>query len=707
MIKILAGLTGLATLGLAVGTIAGPVPVYLPILSLAVLLVLLVADGVPLIKTRVPLVMRFLIGLFAVSFVALALVASANGAGLIPETFQPFLPQTGSSIISAILAIAHLAISYIPVIRRIAEMANPFFEAKDRSQLEMGIFGRWPMSLKALGLGLFGVIIVLNVIQVYLLVRFNFWYNVFYTALQDKNASVFWTQLLVFTFLATIWIIRGMTEAYLTGILKLHWREWLTERYMRQWLSDKVHYRLALDRKSTDNPDQRISEDVRDFTDQSFDFYINIFSTSLNLYAFVQILWTISAQFPYKVGGFDLSNVPGYLVWVVLAFAILVTYITHLVGRPLIPLQFGRQKVEADFRYNLVRVRENSEQIALLQGEEVERVGLLERYKAIFDNTLSIIYRNLKLTIVTLGYAQINAIFPLVLLAPAYFATESMKFGDLQQTSDAFTNVQSSVSFFITSYATLAVFKAIIDRLTTFDHAIEQADAARNDGVEVVPAKGVAAISGDNVDVRLPTGERLLNKLAFALRKGERTLVTGESGAGKTTLFRVLAGIWPYGKGRVTLPRDESVMLLPQQPYFPLGTLAGAMAYPLPAGTFSTEQFSKALEQVGLPQWSDKLEASENWSSVLSGGEKQRISVARAILRKPAWLLLDEATSAMDEENEGGLYNLLRQALPDTTVVSIGHRSSLAKLHDRRLGIVKGDDGARLEEMPLAALGNV
>lgn len=705
MIRMLAGLTGLATLGFGVGAILGPVPFYLPILGLAVIAALLVADGIPWPTSRVPTVMRFLIGLFALSFVVLAIIASASNAGALPDFFVPFLPQAGSSIISAILVIAHLGICYIPVVRRIIDMANPFFEAENHTQLRMGIFGNWSMSLRALGLGLFGVIIILNVVQVYLLVRFNFWGNTFYTALQEKNGPVFWVQLGVFTILATIWIVRGMLEYYLTGILKLHWREWLTGRYVSQWLSDKVHYRLELDRKSTDNPDQRISEDVRDFTDQSFDFYISIFSTSLNLYAFVQILWGISAKFPYTIAGFDLSNIPGYLVWMVLVFAIVVTYLTHLVGRPLVALQFKRQKVEADFRYNLVRVRENNEQIALLHGEDVEQVGLMERFKSIFDTVLAVLYRQVKLTCVTLAYAQINVILPFLLLGPAYFATESMKFGDLQQTSDAFGNVQSAVSFFITSYASLAVFKSIVDRLTTFDHAIEQADAARNDGVELGSVVKASSISGNNVDVDLPTGETLLSKIGFALRKGERTLVTGPSGSGKTTLFRVLAGIWPYGKGKVSLPKDESVMLLPQQPYFPLGTLGRAMAYPLAESAFSKQQFEEALGKVGLPQLTNMLDVTENWSNLLSGGEKQRIALARAILRKPAWLMLDEATSAMDEDSEASLYKLIREALPETTIISIGHRSSLAALHDRRLAVVSEGAVSRIEEQPLSAFG--
>ncbi|MBP0577914.1 ABC transporter ATP-binding protein/permease [Labrys sp. LIt4] len=705
MIRLLAGLSGLATLAFATGSVLGGVPFYLPILSLVVTGVLLIADGVPVSTSRVPLVVRFLIGLFAFSFIVLAGLVWADEAGLVPEALQSFLPRASSPIIAAILVIVHLVICYVPVVRRIIDMANPFFEARTPTRLSMGYLGSWPMSLRTLGLGLFAIIIVLNVVQVYLLVRFNYWQNLFFTALQQKDGPVFWTQLAVFSMLATVWVIRGMLEMYFTGVLKLYWRQWLSERYVAQWLSDKVSYRLALDRKSTDNPDQRISEDVRDFIDQVFDFYVNIFMTSLSLYAFVQILWQISANFPYSIGSFDLSSIPGYLVWVVLIYAIGVTYLTHLVGRPLIALQFRFQKVEADFRYNLVRVRENSEQIALLHGEEVEQRGLKERFGAIFGTGLSVLYRRIKLTCVTLAYAQANVVLPYLLLAPAYFATQNMTFGVLSQTSDAFGNVQSGVSFFITSYASLAVFKAVVDRLTTFDHAIEEADAARNQGVKIERSVDANALSGSAVDILLPSGETLLEKVGFDIRKDERTLVTGASGSGKTTLFRVLAGIWPYGKGKISEPDEGAIMLLPQRPYFPLGTLARVMAYPLNADSFSKQELAEVLKKVGLSHLTDMLDVEQNWAGILSGGEQQRVAIARAILRKPTWLLLDEATSAMDEKSEASVYNLIREALPETTIVSIGHRSSLAAHHDRRLDVVRENGQSRIEEQPLAAFG--
>lgn len=676
----------------------GPVPFYLPVAALILAAVLFAS-------ARIPTVIRFLIGLFAVSFLLLGVVTAAHEAGLTPPAMEAFLPPPQAAIVAALLALINYIICYIPVVRRIIDMVNPFFESDDPDRLELGYFGDWNVRDRTLGLGLLGIIIILNVIQVYMLVLFNFWNNRFYTALQDKNAVSFWYELGFFTALATLWIIRGMCESYLTSILKLHWRQWLSRRYISQWLSDKVHYRLALAHDRADNPDQRISEDINSFTDQSFDIYINIFVTSLNFYAFVQILWSISAQFPYKIYGFDLSNIPGYLVWMVLVFAVVVTYLTHLVGRPLVAISFRKQKVEADFRYNLVRVRENAEQIALLQGEPVEQIGLMDRFKAVFSTTLALIIRQLKLTGVTLAYAQVNVVLPFVLLAPAYFATADMKLGAMTQAGDAFGNVQGAFSLFITMYGTLAAFKAVVNRLTSFDTAIERANEAKEKGVKLATSAGARNIEGVDVDVDLPGSIGLLHKISFALRKGERTLVTGGSGSGKTTLFRSIAGIWPYGKGRITLPQGEDVMLLPQQPYFPIGTLRATLAYPSEEKAFADDMLIEALTRAGLGHLAGRLDEHDNWSHVLSGGEKQRVAVVRAILRKPVWLLLDEATSAMDEDSEADIYRLLREALPGTTIVSIGHRSSLAALHDRRLALVKDDKGTRMEEAPLAAFG--
>jgi putative ATP-binding cassette transporter len=697
MLRLLSGLTGLFAIGFTAGAILGPVPFYLPFAAA-------VLTGVLLLSARLPIVLRFLIGLFALSFILLGAVTAASQAGAIPEDWLPYLPPPHAAIVAGILALANYGVWFVPVIRSIIILADPYFETRDRGDLNLGILGTWRMPERWIGLGLFGVIIVLNVVQVYLSVLLSFWNNRFYTALQDKDVVAFWAELLYFTIVATVWVIRAMSEYYLTQLFQIHWRRWMTNRYIMQWLGDKVHYRLRLQADQADNPDQRISEDVRDFVEYTSSFYIQIFVTSLSLYAFVQILWGISAQFPYKIGGFDLASVPGYLVWIVLALAIVVTLGTHLIGRPLVPLNFQKQQVEADFRYNLVRVRENSEQIALLDGEDVEERGLMYRFRAIFANTLALMVRTVKLTIFTTGYNQILIVLPFVLLAPAYFTTESMKLGALTQTTQAFGNVQDAFSFFITWYASLALYKSVINRLTGFDSAILKAEQQRSEGVEVVKGASTSGVAAAGLTLRLPNGRTLLDKANLAFRRGERTLVTGPSGSGKTTLFRAFAGIWPFGAGQVSVPDGEDVMLLPQQTYLPLGTLRAALAYPSPETTFKDADLARALARVGLSSLVERLDTVENWSNALSGGEKQRVAIVRALLRKPKWLFLDEATAALDEKAEADVYAALREALPETTVVSIGHRSSLAGFHDRRVAIVVDGGSPRLEDVPLEGL---
>jgi putative ATP-binding cassette transporter len=698
MIRILAGLSGLAALGFAVGAILGPMPAYLPIAAL-------VLAGILVMSAKLPGIMRFLIGLFALSFLVLGAITAANEAGLVPEAALPYLPPPHAAIVAAILALVNYGVCFIPLLRQIIDLADPYFEAEERGELALGILGTYRLPERWIGLGMFGVIIVLNVVQVYLTVLLSYWNNRFYTALQDKDVVAFWAELLYFVVVATLWVTRYMAEYYLTQLFQIRWRRWLSERYISQWLGGKIHYRLGLQRERTDNPDQRISEDVRDFVEYTSNFYIQIFVTSLSLYAFVQILWGISARFPYNIGGFDLSAIPGYLVWIVLALATIVTFVTHLVGRPLIPLNFQKQQVEADFRYNLVRVRENSEQIALLDGEQVESRGLAQRFRAIYANTLALMVRTVKLSAFTTGYSQALIVLPLVILAPAYFTTASMKLGDMTQTTQAFGNVQEAFSFFVSYYASLAVYKSVINRLTSFDGAIARAEMHRTTGVEFDPQGSTDTLEAHDLNLRLPNGATLLEKASVAFRPGERTLVTGPSGSGKTTLFRALAGIWPFGSGRVEVPKGEDLMLLPQQAYLPLGTLRAALAYPSDERTFPDEAIRTALELVGLSPLADRLDAAENWSNALSGGEKQRIAIVRALLRKPKWLFLDEATAALDEEAEARIYRTLREALPGTTIVSIGHRSSLAELHDRRVTIETGKGGARIVDAPLEAFG--
>lgn len=702
MIRLLAGLSGLATLGFGLGVYLGDAPIHLPFLALIVAGALLMSAGVPVAQTRVPLVMRFLIGLFSLGFLGFALIVWIKDAGIVSDDVAAYLPQSGAAVISAILVILNLAICYIPMFREIIDLADPYFEPHEGPKVVL--FGL-RLREDTLGKVFLGFIVILNVLQVYLTVIFSYWNNRFYTALQDKNQEAFWAELLFFAIAATFWITRGLTELFVTEFFKVRWRRWMTDRYVGQWTSNKVHYRLAISGHQSDNPDQRISEDVRDFIDKGFDFYVLIFNTILTLYAFILILWGISSQFTYKIGEFDLANIPGYLVWGALIVSLVVTFGSHFLGRPLVGLYFQQQKLEADFRYALVRFRENTEQIALLEGEDVERVGLARNFQNVFGNTIDIIVRRIKLGTFNLAYSQALVVLPFIFLAPAYFSTASMKLGSLTQTSGAFGNVQDSFSFFITNYRALAEFKSMVDRLTRFDKAIRQAEEQARGGIAVAETDQVSGISSQGLSVALPTGQTLIRNAALSFSKGTSTLVTGPSGSGKTTLFRAIAGIWPFGSGRIEIPDHENLMLLPQQTYMPLGTLKAALTYPLPPTAFDQNVIEGALNAVGLGNLIPRLNATENWGTILSGGEKQRVSIIRALLRKPAWLFLDEATSALDEKSEEELYRLLAEKLPGTTVVSIGHRASLAAYHARRVAVVKDEGGGHLEDQPLASFG--
>lgn len=698
MIRILAGLSILAALGFGAGALFGPVPAYLPIAAI-------ILAGVLALSARLPTIMSFLIGLFALSFLVLGAITAANEARVIPGVLVPFLPPPHAALVAAVLAVVNFGICFIPVIRSVIDMAAPYFEERESSDLELGRFGTWRMPERWIGLGLFGIIVILNVIQVYLTVLFNYNNNTIYTSLQEKDTSMFWTGIATFSIIAVFWISRSILEYYLTQVMQVHWRRWLTRHYIRQWLGEKTHYRLGLNASLTDNPDQRISEDVDDFVSTTVGFYLQIFVTSLTLYAFIQILWSISAQFPYSVAGFDLSVIPGYLVWISLALAVVATALSHLIGRPLVGLNFRKQRVEADFRFNLVRVRENTEQIALLDGEPTEERGLMHRFSAIFRITLDLAVRQMKLSSWVNGFGQAMNILPLVLLAPAYFTNAAMKLGSMTQTSQAFGQVIDSFSFFINFYSAIAKYKSVLNRLTSFDHAIAKANAERAAGIEIDAREQTGTVATRDLEVRLPTGKPLFDKVAVAFRRGERTLVTGPSGSGKTTLFRALAGIWPFGSGRIEVPKGESVMLLPQRPYMPLGSLRAALAYPLPESAYPDDVLRAALDTVGLGHLDDQLDRAENWANALSGGEQQRVAIVRALLRKPQWLFLDEATAALDEQAEAAVYEALRRALPQTTIVSIGHRSSLVALHDRRIAIETEGGTGRIADAPLQAFG--
>ena len=423
----------------------------------------------------------------------------------------------------------------------------------------------------------------------------------------------------------------------------------------------------------------------------------------VTLGSFVVILWKLSAAAPVHLFGLPFV-IPGYLVWAALIYAVIGTSFTHLLGWPLITLNFRQQRFEADFRFNLVRSRENSEQIASLHGEAAERERHLDRFGSVVSNWIAIMQRQKKLLFFTQSYSQASVIFPYVMVSPAYFSGV-MQLGGLMQTGSAFNSVQTALSYFVTTYRAIAEYQAVVTRLSGFESAIEAGRAAALNPpvIEVLPHDGSREIAIDHLAVGLPNGEPLLNAEHLVLNAGDHVLVNGPSGAGKSTLFRAIAGIWPFGSGRVTVPMDAKVMLVPQRPYFPVATLADAITYPARAGSFDDAHLTEVLTAVGLPGLLPRLHEEAHWNRMLSGGEQQRLAIARVLLYMPDYLFLDEATAALDEAAEAMLYRLLQERLPAATIISIGHRSTLGAFHRRRVGFIREANRYDVRDVPLVS----
>jgi len=542
---------------------------------------------------------------------------------------------------------------------------------------------------KLAGRALLAAVIAIELSLVGIDVLLNQWNNRFYNALQEKDWDGFVREIGIFSLLATCYIALAVYQLYLNQWLQIRWRRWLTSHYLGEWLQDANHYRMQLQGDAADNPDQRITDDVKLFVERTLDIGVGLLSAVVTLASFIIILWGLSAASPLTIFGREFT-IPGYLVWGALIYAVFGTALTQWIGSPLVNLDFQQQRYEADFRFNLVRVRENSEQIALLQGESAERQRLSERFGRVVDNWYGIMQRTKRLTAFTASYSQAAVIFPYVLVAPAYFA-DKIHLGGMMQTAAAFSSVQKALSFFVTIYRLLAEWRAVIARLDGFEMAIGSAAnlTERADSIHVVPSPGSDKIDLEQLLVRLPNGRPLVSADGFSIRSNERTLVTGPSGAGKSTLFRAIAGVWPFGRGSIAVPAKAKLMMLPQRPYFPVGSLKAAIVYPAEASVLGTDRVRDVLIAVGLPQLASRLEEDAHWNRILSLGEQQRLGLARALLHAPQYLFLDEATASLDEASEARLYRLLEEKLPTTTIVSIGHRSTLEAFHQRHVVLIR------------------
>jgi len=566
---------------------------------------------------------------------------------------------------------------------KVVRLAAPYFSSEEK----------WKAR------GLLFAIVALNLAGVYMLVLLNEWNRGFYDALQTKNEPVFWRELLRFTYIAFGFIIIAVYRFYLTQLLQVRWRTWMTSHYLDRWLANKAFYQLELARFSKqadappDNPDQRIAEDLNLFTSDTVGLTMGLMNAVVTLVSFVGILWGLSGSFGFNFNG-SAYVIPGFMVWMALAYALAGSVLTHYIGRPQIALNFRQQRFEADFRHHLVRVREYSESIALDRGEPVERTQLGGRFTTLLGNYLTLIRAQKRLIWFNNFYGQAAVVFPFIVAAPRFFSN-AIQLGELMQIASAFGRVQDSLSWFVDNYSSLAAWRATTDRIISFEEsfqALQQAELAHTPD-----ATQSDHLSLDGLQIALPGNVPLLSGSGLRLSAGDTLLVKGPSGSGKSTLFRALAGIWPWAKGRLQLPADfdARVMFLPQKPYFPNGSLRTALAYPAAPERYTDAQLQQALRDALLPRLADELDREDTWGQKLSGGEQQRLAIARALLKQPRWLFVDEGTSALDEAAERTVYERLQAlvAAQGGALISIAHRPAVAAFHEKQWTLVDNAAG--------------
>ena len=599
----------------------------------------------------------------------------------------------------------------LAALKDIWRLTIPYFTSNKIGEARIWGLGTVKVRESWVLLFMLATIVALELIFSYVAKLFNAWSNSFYNTLQEKDyqkfidllfGGNFWSELTggdighvitaftsaaplhillgSFLFLAFAHIFLSVIKNYINQLMQIRWRRSMSEDFVTRWMEPAQHYRLRFGGTPADNPDQRISEDVHNFVGTTMVLAIGFFGNAVRLGIFTMVLWTLSQTFPMQSFGFS-YNIPGYLVWVSLAYALVGTLITHLIGRALVDIEFRSQRYEANFRFAMARLRENSEQIALLQGEGAEKVNLLDKYAHVYTITIVRIKKLKQLGWFVNFFGQFSVIFPFLMLGPAYFFGTA-KLGDMMQTAQTFGHVQDGMTWFVDTYTSLASYRATVKRLTGFQQSMQDANSVLHRDPHITTlASPSAAFEARDVRVTLPDGKPITAAPAFNLRPGERVLLSGPSGSGKTTLLRAFSGIWPFGSGTVALPPGKSALVLPQRSYLPQGSLRAALAYPGTIGTYSDGDIHATLERVGLGQLSARLDDTDNWSGILSGGEQQRVALARAMLMKPDFLFLDEATSNLDEASEGALYQALITQLPGTAILSIAHRSSLVAYH--------------------------
>ena len=556
--------------------------------------------------------------------------------------------------------------------KKLLKLTLPYFKYSEE---------RWRARL------LLAAIIIIDIAMVVVSIQFTYWFNNFYDALQALDKKAFTHQLWIFTLLAFTNIMLGIYNYYLTQKLQINWRRWLTERYVTQWLAKHAYYRMQiLNPQSTDNPDQRISEDINLFTSLTLSLSMGLLSAICTLIAFCTLLWNLSGMLDIPLGHFGILHVPGYMLFAALLYAIIGTWLTYLVGKPLVQLNYNQQRYEADFRFSMVRLRENSESVALYHGEPQEHVYFSDCIRAVVANYKRIIKKQKQFISLNLTYNQLAIIFPVLVAAPRYFS-KAIKLGGLMQIMKAFDYVHSSLSYIANSFTSIADWKAVVNRILRFNDAMENANTLqKTENIQYIAAND-ADLQVNGLSLQTPDGKYLVNSLNFNLKPGTRLLISGPSGSGKSTLIRALAGIWPFGSGHVYIPSHMKKNFIPQKVYLPLGSLRQVLNYPL-ASEANEQSLRDILTLCKLQHLLPQLENIANWYQTLSLGEQQRIAFARVLLQKPNYIFLDEATASLDEENERILYQTMLEYLPQATVISIGHRASLGKFHTQHMNLL-------------------
>jgi putative ATP-binding cassette transporter len=540
----------------------------------------------------------------------------------------------------------------------------------------------WQSEQRLFAYSFFIFVIIMSVALVGMEVVFNYWYNGFYDALQDYNKRSAFDLILVFIFIAAVYIVLAVYRYYLQQYLALCWRRWLTDQFMDRWLEKKSYYYLENFDASTDNPDQRIQEDIASLVTSSLDLSIGMIGSITTFFAFIYILWTLSGNLTLHLGSLGTWVVPGYLVWVSIIYAIVGTFCAFKVGYPLVSLNFEQQRREANFRFALVDLRSHAEHVALYRGEHHQRNILGGLFGRVLDNWYAIILRQKLLLWFTAGYNQVSVILPLLVVLPNYF-NKVFKLGGLMQALRAFTQIQDALSFLVNSYSQIAQWRAVVQRLLTFiNHIADVEEEAVTQNHFVYHEQNADKISVKNLNIYTPKADKLLENINVEFVHGKNYLIKGSSGIGKSTLIRVIAGIWPYGNGEVTLPRDKNIMYIPQKSYMPIGTLREALLFPDNISALSDDALIQVLLDCDLPELVTRLHDVSMWSEQLSPGELQRVAFARVLIHKPDWVFLDEGTSALDLPHEAHLFELIKRTLPDCSLISIGHQPSVEVFHD-------------------------